>query len=74
MKVVLLAGGLGTRLGDVTHRIPKGFLRAAVRNGRMLRGRAVTRSTVQDWLRRDEPVLLLRLRNGIVVPARRRRR
>ncbi len=41
--------------------IPRDLLRPAVRSGRSLRGRAITRSTVDAWCRRDQPVLLLDL-------------
>ena len=41
--------------------IPERFLHPTVRNGRFLRGRAISNSTVQAWRRRDEPILLLRL-------------
>ena len=41
--------------------IPAEILRPAVRSGRSLTGRAITRSTVETWCRRDEPVLLLDL-------------
>lgn len=41
--------------------IPRELLRPAVRSGRSLTGRAITRSTVEAWYRRDQPVLLLDL-------------
>lgn len=41
--------------------IPERFLHATVRNGKALRGRAVTPATVSAWVRRDDPVLLLRI-------------
>ena len=41
--------------------IPERFLLPAVRNSRSLPPEIVTRRTVDAWLRRDEPVLLLRL-------------
>jgi SAM-dependent methyltransferase len=39
--------------------IPHTFLRTAVRNGRSLPPRAVTRSTVDSWIAQDDPVYLL---------------
>jgi len=41
--------------------IPSGLLQPSVRSGKSLNGRAVTRSKVEAWRRRDEPMLLLRL-------------
>lgn len=41
--------------------IPSGLLRPAVRNGRSLTGKSVTTATVRNWLKNDEPVLLLKL-------------
>lgn len=41
--------------------IPKTSLHPTVRNGRMLPARQLTVKTVKDWLRCDEPILLLRL-------------
>lgn len=41
--------------------IPERFLHPAVRNGRCLVGKAITESTVQTWMRRDEQMLLLRI-------------
>ena len=41
--------------------IPANCLHVAVRNGRVLRGSAVTTSQVDAWIDADEPVLLLRL-------------
>jgi len=40
-------------LGDLLH--------PAVRNGKVLRGRAITPATVESWRRRDQPNFLLRL-------------
>jgi hypothetical protein len=48
--------------------IPESLLHPAVRNGRALRCRAVTRATVRSWTRRDEPVLLLRLSRDTTLP------
>jgi hypothetical protein len=44
------------------------FLQPTVRNGRMLRASAITGTTVDGWIRRDDPVLLLRLQSGDVLP------
>jgi adenine-specific DNA-methyltransferase len=41
--------------------IPKRFLQPAVRNGRALPERQITKATVESWKRNDDPVLLLRL-------------
>jgi hypothetical protein len=41
--------------------IPDRYLVPSVRNSRCLTGKELTRSTVSSWLKRDEPVLLLRL-------------
>jgi len=49
--------------------IPQQFLQPAVRNGRALRCKSITSSTVQAWRRRDEPMLLLRLRRNDRVPS-----
>jgi len=48
--------------------IPRFFLQPSVRNGGSLPPRAVTASTVAEWIRRDEPVLLLRLHKDSDVP------
>jgi hypothetical protein len=53
--------------------IPQRFLLPAVRNGRMLPSHAVTEDTITDWIARDEPCLLLRLKSGESVPASVRR-
>lgn len=53
--------------------IPKSFLLPTVRTGRLLPSRAVTRSTVSRWLRRDEPSLLLRLKQSVDIPTSVRR-
>ncbi len=45
------------------------FLKTAVRNGRYLRGSAITRKVVGQWLQRDEPVLLLALPPKTTLPA-----
>lgn len=41
--------------------IPSSFLQPTVRNGRALSGDAITKGLLQEWLKQDEPVLLLRL-------------
>ena len=41
--------------------IPAENLHWAVRNGRSLRGGSLTMTTVAEWIRRDEPVFLLRI-------------
>lgn len=56
-----------------SHGIPSRFLRPTVRNGKLLRGSAVTPAMVEDWRRRDDPMLLLRLRRGDALPASVRR-
>jgi adenine-specific DNA methylase len=48
--------------------IPEDLLQPTVRNGKALDGRAITRSKVERWWRRDEPNFLLRLRPGDEVP------
>lgn len=53
--------------------IPDRFLHASVRNGRALPSDAVTRATVEGWLRADDPVMLLRLRRDDDLPASVRR-
>jgi len=42
-------------------RIPSSYLQPTVRSGRMLTGRAITKSNVRAWKRRDEPNFLLRV-------------
>ena len=48
--------------------IAEALLQPTVRNGKALNGRAITRSKVEGWRRRDEPNFLLRLRAGDEVP------
>jgi hypothetical protein len=48
--------------------IPGRLLCPSVRNGRFLTGRAITSSTVEAWRRRDEPILLLRLKRSDSIP------
>ncbi len=49
-------------------RIPAALLHATVRNGRLLRGRALTCATVDAWRRQDAPMLLLRLGKSMRLP------
>jgi SAM-dependent methyltransferase len=49
--------------------LPHRFLRPTVRNGKYLRGSAITTEVVRKWLQRDEAVLLLSLGRGDAVPA-----
>lgn len=49
-------------------RVPERFLVPAVRNGRVLGNGPITEATVNDWHRRDDPVLLLRVRKGDELP------
>jgi hypothetical protein len=49
--------------------IPSKLLKPAIRNGRMLNGTAVTPATVEEWMTRDEPMLLLRLKKGQELPS-----
>lgn len=49
--------------------IPGQFLHPTVRNGRALPAEAVTQATVEAWTRADDPMLLLRLQRGDVLPA-----
>lgn len=42
--------------------IPRRFLAPSVRNGRMLPARQLTPEIVSEWIQRDEPIYLLRLR------------
>lgn len=53
--------------------IPPGFLLPAVRNGRALSSGRLTPADVDEWRRRDEPVLLLNLPKGAALPAAVRR-
>lgn len=54
-------------------RIPDRFLLPAVRNGKALSGRAITSATVKAWTRRDEAMLLLRIRPDDTLPVSVRR-
>jgi hypothetical protein len=49
--------------------IPPVYLCPSVRSGRLLSGRAVTASVVEEWRRRDDPMLLLRIRGNDLLPA-----
>lgn len=49
--------------------IPGELLHPAVRSSRVLSGPALTQADVDDWLRRDQPVLLLRLPKRASLPA-----
>jgi hypothetical protein len=48
--------------------IPQTLLQPTVRNGKALNGRAITRSKVEGWRRRDEPNFLLRLGGSNKIP------
>lgn len=48
--------------------IPRSLLLPAVRTGKVLTKRALTRADVDDWLRRDDPVLLLHLPHADPLP------
>jgi SAM-dependent methyltransferase len=49
-------------------RIPDRFLMPTVRNGRVLPTTVVDKSTVSTWTKRDDPFLLLRLRQEDAIP------
>lgn len=53
-----------TRLG-----IPSAFLQPSIRNGRAMPDKQITKATVENWKRNDDPVLLLRLARDQEVPA-----
>jgi hypothetical protein len=48
--------------------IPASLLLPSIRNGRAMPDAQVTKATVAEWTRNDEPVLLLRLARGIELP------
>ena len=48
--------------------IPSEFLQPTVRNGRVLPDRELTIATVEGWLHRDEPMMLLRVPKGAQLP------
>ncbi|MFN3727575.1 MAG: N-6 DNA methylase [Allosphingosinicella sp.] len=50
-------------------RIPAGLLQPSLRNGRAMPDRQITNATVESWVRKDEPVLLLRLTRDQELPA-----
>lgn len=50
-------------------KIPGGLLQPTLRNGRSMPSQQITRSTVEDWTRADDPMLLLRLRRDQDLPA-----
>lgn len=50
-------------------RIPAAYLQPTLRNGRAMPARQITRATVEAWKRNDDPVLLLRLKQGQELPA-----
>lgn len=47
-------------------RLPRKFLRVSVRNGSALPDRSLERTVVKNWLRADEPVLLLHIPKACV--------
>ena len=49
--------------------IPDEFLHPTVRNGRVLPARTLSPSTIEEWRRSDEPMLLLRIPKGAALPA-----
>lgn len=49
--------------------IPSAYLHPAVRNGRSLPRSRITKTTVKDWRKNDEQMLLLRLRRSSDLPA-----
>ena len=50
-------------------RIPERYLMPTVRNGRALPAEVVDNSTVSTWMKRDDPFLLLRLRQEDSIPS-----
>ena len=49
-------------------RIPSHFLQPSLRNGRAMPDKQITKSTIQSWVRNDDPVLLLRLARDQAFP------
>lgn len=49
-------------------RIPSTFLQPALRNGRAMPAKQITKATVETWKHNDDPVLLLRLQRGQELP------
>ncbi len=50
------------------HDIPRQFLHASVRNGRVLPGSRLTPKIVARWIRDDEPILLLKISKTAQLP------
>ena len=50
-------------------RIPPALLQPSLRNGRAMPDRQISKATVDDWKRNDDPVLLLRLTRDQELPA-----
>ena len=48
--------------------IPAAFLQPTVRNGRVLPHRELTAATIDEWLRRDQPMMLLRVPKRAEIP------
>lgn len=48
--------------------IPSKFLQPSLRNGRAMPDKQITKATVNDWKRNDDPVLLLRLTRDQELP------
>lgn len=49
--------------------IPAAFLQPAVRNGRAMPDKMITKATVEGWQRNDDPMLLLRLTRDQELPS-----
>lgn len=49
-------------------RIPSAFLQPSLRNGRAMPKDKITKATVEDWKRNDDPILLLRLKRDQELP------
>lgn len=49
-------------------KIPAAFLHASLRNGRSMPSGQITQTTVKQWTRADDPVLLLRLKRDEELP------
>lgn len=50
-------------------KIPPAFLHPTLRNGRTIPQNEITAETVEDWTKRDDKVLLLRLTSGQELPS-----
>jgi hypothetical protein len=48
--------------------IPAAFLHPSLRSGRSMPSQQITQATVEEWVRADEPILLLRLKRGQDLP------